>query len=84
MSEKMRNRLAAVIIFVMIGVFFFGLLRFFGGPLFACLTGDCASPVEPHDAAYAHQFLGWQTTVFVVWAMGLFALWLLHNNREKK
>ena len=83
MKEKIRNRLAAAIVFVMIGSFFFGLLRFFGGPLFSCLSGDCGRPAEPHDAAYAHQFLGWQTSVFVIWAIGLFVLWLLRSSREK-
>lgn len=68
----------------MIAVFAYGLIRFFDAPLYQCMILQCGVPPPPRDAAYAHQFLGWQTTVFVVWAAGLFALWLLRNKREEK
>jgi hypothetical protein len=84
MSENLRGRLAGIIVVVMLAVFAYGLIRFFDAPLYECILGNCGKPLQPHDAAYAHQFLGWQTTLFVVWAVGLFALWLLRNRREKK
>jgi hypothetical protein len=84
MSEKIRSRVASVIIMIMIGVFAFGLIRFFGAPVYECVLGDCGKASRPPAADYAHQFLTWQTIVFVVWSVGLFSLWLLRNNRNKK
>jgi hypothetical protein len=84
MSEKIRSRAASVIIMIMIGVFAFGLIRFFGAPVYECALGDCAKASRPPGGDYAHQFLTWQTLVFVVWSVGLFSLWLLRNNRKKK
>lgn len=83
MSEKIRGLAASVIIIIMIGAFAFGLLRFFGAPVFECALGDCGKASSPPGADYAHQFLTWQTTVFVVWSIGLFSLWLLRSNRNK-
>jgi uncharacterized BrkB/YihY/UPF0761 family membrane protein len=82
MSEKIRARLASAIVIIMIGAFLFGLIRFFGGPLYECAIGDCGKPLQ--GAAFAHQFLTWQTAIFVVWSVGLFLLWLLRNNRDTK
>jgi uncharacterized BrkB/YihY/UPF0761 family membrane protein len=84
MSENIRARLASIIVIIMIGAFAFGLIRFFGGPLYECAIGNCGKPVQPQGAAFAHEFLTWQTTIFVVWSVGLFLLWLLRNNRKSK
>ncbi len=84
MNEKIRRRLASIIVIIMLGVTFFGLVRFFGGPLYDCVMGDCGKQALPLGAAYAHQFLGWQTSVLVVWSVGLFSLWLLRDKRNKK
>ena len=84
MSQKLRGHLAALIVLSMLGVFVYGLIRFFDVPLYECLLGNCGKPIAPRGADFAHQFLTWQTIVFVVWAAGLFALWLLRPKREKK
>jgi len=84
MSEKFRGRLASIIVIVMIGAFAFGLLRFFGAPVFECTLGGCGKASPPPGADYAHQFLTWQTVVFVVWSVGLFCLWLLRSKRDEK
>jgi hypothetical protein len=84
MSEKIRSRAASVIVIIMIGAFAFGLLRFFGAPVFECALGDCGKASAPPAADFAHQFVTWQTIVFVVWSVGLFSLWLLRSNRNKR
>ena len=84
MSKKIRSRLASVIIIAMIGVFIFGLIRFFGAPVFECALGDCGNAARPPGADYAHAFVSWQTLVFVVWSVGLFSLWLLRDRRNKE
>jgi hypothetical protein len=84
MSEKIRSRAASIIVIIMIGVFAFGLMRFFGAPVYECALGDCGKTSGPPGAGYAHQFLTWQTTVFVVWSVGLFCLWLLRSGPNKK
>jgi hypothetical protein len=68
----------------MIGAFAFGLFRFFGAPVYECALGNCGKSAPPPDAAYAHQFLTWQTIVFVVWSVGLFSLWLLRSKHDTK
>ena len=45
---------------------------------------DLVGLSERRLADYAHQFLTWQTVVFVVWSVGLFCLWLLRSKRDEK
>ena len=79
----MARLLTAVIAIGMAIVFFYGIARFPDAPIHECATGFCGKQGQAHTIADYHAFSVWQTTIFIVWPIGLIFLTLLQRDKLK-
>jgi hypothetical protein len=65
---------------VMLIVFGYGAGRFSDGPISECASGYCSSRHFPHTAADYRAYKVWEKTIFIVWSLGLAALYFLQRD----
>ena len=75
----------AVLALVMGSVFFYGWFKYPDAPIQACAgkLGYCGKQGQPHSFLEYRQFMTWQTTLFVVWPMGMLIAFGLNKWRSK-
>jgi len=56
---------------VMVVLFVYGLIRYPDLPIRECPSGYCGRQGQPHTAAEYNAFKIWQTTLFIVWPIGM-------------
>jgi hypothetical protein len=83
---NLRRRRTAIAIQAMMGiVFFYGLVRFFDAPLHPCPEhGYCGKQGQPHTEREYKEFEIWQTTLIVVWPIGMLTLYLLNRGQFRR
>ena len=70
---------------VMLAVFVYGLLEYPDAPIRPCTgsSGFCGKQGQPHTYSEYRQFESWQTTLIVVWPVGMLIAFLLNRKRSK-
>ncbi len=83
---KLKDAMGAVIVLGMGVLFCYGWFRYPDGPLHPCTgpTGYCGKQGQPHTFAEYQAFELWQTTLFVVWPVGMLALFLLNRKKSRR
>ena len=69
---------------VMVVLFVCGLMRYPDLPIRECPSGYCGGQGQPHTAAEYNAFSIWQTTLFIVWPIGMLTLLLLQRGKPKR
>ena len=69
---------------VMIVLFVYGLIRYPDLPIRECPSGYCGRQGQPHTAAEYNAFSIWQTTLFIVWPIGMLIMLLLQRGKPKR
>ena len=79
-----KDILVAATVLVMGTVFFYGWFKFPDAPISECAgpTGFCGKQGQPHSFSDYHQFDIWQTSMFVVWPLGMLIAFLLNRKRS--
>jgi len=79
--KQIRQILAACVVTVMMATFVYGLVLFPDAPVKKCINGQPGDYCGRHGLHYTATdyatFETWQTTLFVVWPVGLLALVIL-------
>src|SRR5258707_15532677 len=78
LMQKTRS-LSYCIGLVMVVLFVYGLIRYPDLPIRECPSGYCGRQGQPHTAAEYNAFKIWQTTLFIVWPIGMLTLLLLQR-----
>src|SRR6476620_9007383 len=82
LMQKTRS-LSYCIALVMVVLFVYGLIRYPDLPIRECPSGYCGRQGQPHTAAEYNAFSRWQTTLFIVWPIGMLTLLLLQRGNTK-
>ena len=69
---------------VMVVLFVYGLIRYPDLPIRECPSGYCGRQGQPHTAAEYNAFSIWQTTLFIVWPVGMLIMLLLQRGKPKR
>ena len=83
LMQKTRS-LSYCIGLVIIVLFVYGLIRYPDLPIRACASGYCGRQGQPHTAAEYNAFSIWQTTLFIVWPIGMLIMLLLQRGKPKR
>ena len=81
----MKSMQSAAIWFVGVGMlllFAYGAGRFHDGPISECGSGYCSTHRQPHTAEDYRAFKVWEKTIWIVWPLGLGALFLLQRAKR--
>jgi hypothetical protein len=68
---------------VMMVLFAYGAIRFYDGPISECATGYCSTHHQPHTASEYRAYKAWETTIFIVWPLGMAELFFLQRDKRK-
>jgi len=73
--------LRAIIALIMFVTFFYGWFQFPDAPLHQCSgpSGYCGKEGQSHSLADYQAFELWQTTIFILWPIGMLASFLLQR-----
>jgi hypothetical protein len=76
-------RLAAsyVVPAVMLILFGYGAARFYDGPISECGSGYCSTRHQSHTAEDYRAYKAWEKTIFIVWPLGLAAIFFLRRGK---
>src|SRR6266576_5940636 len=69
---------------VMVVLFVYGLIRYPDLPIRECPSGYCGRQGQPHTAAEYNAFKIWQTTLFIVWPIGMLIMLLFAARKTQK
>src|SRR5258705_2228668 len=83
LMQKSRS-LSYCIGLVMVVLFVYGLIRYPDLPIRECPSGYCGRQGQPHTAAEYNAFSIWQTTLFIVWSIGMLIMLLLQRGKAQK
>jgi predicted secreted protein len=83
LMQKTRS-LSYCIALVMVVLFVYGLIRYPDLPIRECPSGYCGRQGQPHTAAEYNAFKIWQTTLFIVWPIGMLIMLLLQRGKPKR
>ena len=83
LMQKTRS-LSYCIGLVMVVLFAYGLIRYPDLPIRECPSGYCGRQGQPHTAAEYNAFSIWQTTLFIVWPIGMLMMLLLQRGKPKR
>jgi predicted secreted protein len=83
LMQKTRS-LSYCIGLVMVVLFVYGLIRYPDLPIRECPSGYCGRQGQPHTAAEYNAFSIWQTTLFIVWPIGMLIMLLLQRGKPKR
>jgi predicted secreted protein len=83
LMQKTRS-LSYCIALVMVVLFVYGLIRYPDLPIRDCPSGYCGRQGQPHTAAEYNAFKIWQTTLFIVWPIGMLIMLLLQRGKPKR
>src|SRR6476659_4899602 len=69
---------------VMVVLFVYGLVRYPDLPIRECPSGYCGRQGQPHTAAEYNAFSIWQTTLFIVWPIGMLIMQARKTQKVKR
>jgi hypothetical protein len=84
LPQKSAQLLTYVIATAMVAIFFYGAVRLRDAPIHECATGYCGKQGQPHTVADYRAFSAWQTTFFIVWPLGLAALYFTSASQAEE
>ena len=80
---KAKDVIGGLVALVMMSVFYYGWFKYPDAPIHECSgpTGFCGKQGQPHTALEFQQFEIWQTSLFVIWPMGMLIVFLINRKR---
>jgi hypothetical protein len=68
---------------MLLALFLYGCGRFYDGPISECASGYCSTHGQLHTAADYRAYKAWGTTIWIVWPIGIAALFFLQRSKPK-
>lgn len=77
--------LGAAIALIMGSLFFYGWFRYPDAPIYKCSggVGYCGKQGQPHSRADYQAFELWQTVLFILWPVGMLAMFFLGRGKRR-
>jgi hypothetical protein len=69
---------------IMVVLLLYGCVRFYDGPISECASGYCSTHGQIHTAAEYRAFKVWATAIWIVWPLGMAALFFLQRKKDSK
>jgi hypothetical protein len=80
-ARSLRRAASYAVPALMLALFVYGATRFHDGPINPCGSGYCSTHGVAHTADDYVAYKGWEKTVFVIWPLGMVALFFLQRGK---